>query len=173
MLRLPTALLLLLPAIAMAETCPEITDATARLACYDRMSTCLDQEDPAARLACIDSWVLPPQRSSDEANTAPTTTIELPAPVASKTGEEDIPEDFGMPKKTPPGVVISTIVDLDRDAAGRDYLTLENGQTWRETTNQTDRFRIGQQVTIKAAFFGSYSLYVGDSSHFVKVRRVE
>ena len=69
-------------------------------------------------------------------------------------------------------VTSSPLASVQYDAAGAFTVTLQNGQSWRQENVQSSdkvRFRIGAQVTVKPAAFGSYNLQASGNPHVYKV----
>jgi hypothetical protein len=72
-----------------------------------------------------------------------------------------------------PTIAASPLASVQYDSAGAFIVTLENGQVWHQENNQGDakvRFKIGTNVTVKPAAFGSYNLQTSDNSHVYKVK---
>jgi len=152
-------------------SCSDTADSSERLACYDRLAGCVTTHDPDARLACYDavqapSWAEPP--SAGEETAAPSEPVTPPAradeafPVPGKTRREDEPKHL-----------LASIVEVDEDPRGLRYLTLDNGQIWRELSRSRVRFQPGARVEIRSGILGSVNLRIAGSSGYVKVRRVE
>lgn len=168
MLRLVTILLALSPAITLANPCYNISQDTARLACYEQMSACLGIKGADARLACFDAKMQSTVSTPDSTVNAGQSISETPANPAA---QPDV-SNFGIAPKQP-SEESSTIVNVDtRKLDGVDFITLANHQVWRETMDQTNRFKVGQAVTIKPGVFGSYSLFCKDIGPLIKVHRV-
>jgi hypothetical protein len=72
-----------------------------------------------------------------------------------------------------PAVTSSPLASVQYDATGAFIVTLQNGQSWHQENMESSdkvRFKIGTQVTIKPAAFGSYNLQAIDSPHVYKVK---
>ena len=69
-------------------------------------------------------------------------------------------------------VAISGIASVRYDSQGAFILTLENGQTWRQTDIENGtkaRPKIGARATITPAAMGSYNLQMDNITHIFKV----
>jgi hypothetical protein len=69
-------------------------------------------------------------------------------------------------------VAISGIASVRYDSQGAFVLTLENGQTWRQTDIENGtkaRPKIGVRATITPAAMGSYNLQMDNITHIFKV----
>ena len=176
--RLLTLVFILVPATGVCAPCYKIKDDAQRLACYDRMTACLGERDDSARLSCLDTTLRnrPAQGETATGRAAPgTREATVASPVEQDRVMPQAPsneDQFGKPPKQPDHLT-STIVKISHGYNGVDYITLENKQVWRETIDQTNRFKVGQVVTIKPGIFGSFSLYCDDLQRLVKVHRVK
>lgn len=166
------------PAIAAAVPCEKISDKAERLACYEKLAGCLNIKDSNARLACLDEKAQDDKSSAGAgsaaapATSAPPTLHETAISEQPAAKKKDADADFGLPKRDT-GQMTSTIVKIQRRSDGVDFITLANHQVWRETLDQTERFKVGQQVTIKPAIFGSYTLTSDSLQRLIKVHRVK
>ncbi len=168
----PLALLLLAALSAAGESCRagdtlskllacrDLTDASARLACFDRESAALASAPaaPAAPVATLGSS----GAASAVAPAAVTPARAVPPP--------DPKQQFGLPERevakqevaagarAPDADKIEArIVALAMTGDGRAVLTLDNNQVWRQLSADTDLFvKPGDSVTISRAFLGSY-----------------
>lgn len=165
MSRYALVLLALAPALQAADLgsaiaqCRSLTDAAARLACYDALPGAAVPAQPA-----------PP---------APLAPASAPAaPVATVSAEQS----FGAEAlKKPPAArepaveaIQSRLLGRIDDAERRQRYRLENGQVWE---NVDDRSRyIGLEnpaVTIKRGLMGSYWLRFADRNVQIRVKRVQ
>ena len=148
--------------------CDEIRGDDARVACYDKLAECRTVTDAAARLQCYDNQPAPHQ---DVMVAAPE-----PRPIAKPPVPPVDVDNFGKrePIKQDDEVegITASILEVE-SRSGIDYIRLDNGQVWRETTDQTTLLKVGQEVTIRKAVFGSYSLTSKPSPRLVKVKRVK
>jgi hypothetical protein len=72
-----------------------------------------------------------------------------------------------------PTVASSPLASVQYDATGAFIVTLQNGQSWHQENMESSdkvRFKIGAQVTVKPAAFGSYNLQASDNPHVYKVK---
>jgi len=171
-------LLSLVSASAGAASCRDVQDDGARLACYDSVERCADVKGQTARLSCFDHgfdhWMATAQ--DEPAQDQP---VRAAQPKARLTRAEKDDRAFPLkklkPKKKPRETprIDAHIVTVETDPYRIDYLTLDNGQVWREIQDSRVVFKAGQAVNIQAGIFGSHNLRVEGIHRLVKVRRVQ
>ena len=174
-----------------ARSCVEISEAEDRLACFDIAGACTGIHSATARLECFDSaYFSAPSLTavSEEIQEIVEVAVDAepsPAPlvvlkVDRKISAGDpalvptrIPENFGRKKssKDPVEYIEGTIVEVKRNSRGIDYIRLDNGQIWRENTDNRVRFEIGQRVRIEKGVLNSFNLRVRGVKKLIKVRR--
>ena len=147
--------------LAGVLACRAITEATARLACFDRESAGLEAKVAAA---AVPAPVAAPR--------------PLPPPLDPK-------KEFGLPEKAvatqevaagtraaDTSAIDAHVLGFAQGADGRGVFTLDNGQVWRQL-NSTGEMLIhnGDPVTISRAALGSYWLQV-KSGRGCKVSRL-
>jgi hypothetical protein len=180
--------------------CRNVSDPTARLACFDRESAALAplpaaaQGTPAAAPAPAAVPAPAPQvaqapapaAAGTPAPAAPVSAAPAPAAVPPRVASAaNAPENFGLA----PGVVTAKEVaagsrppDLDKINAhitalalsnsGRATFTLDNGQVWRQLSSEGDLLaKPGDEVTISKGLLRSYWLQAS-SGRGCKVTRV-
>lgn len=76
-------------------------------------------------------------------------------------------------KKSKPSVIFATIVNVELNHRRIAYLTLDNGQVWREIARSGFMYRVGSDVTITKGILGSTNLSVDGMSKYVKAKRVK
>lgn len=167
--------------------CRDLTDATARLACFDRESAALAAAAAAtaAPLAAAPP-VTPPATPVAPARAlaaALPATRATPSPAAAPAA--DPKEDFGLPEHVvaakevaagtrPPEVanIDAHIAGLSLGPSGRATFTLDNGQIWRQLVSEGDLLaKPGDVVTISRGMLRSYWLQL-KSGRGCKVTRV-
>ncbi|MEZ5561040.1 MAG: hypothetical protein R3E86_21165 [Pseudomonadales bacterium] len=176
MKRFAFTLLACLPAAAFADSCTDINEPAARLACYDRLTRCVAVADGSARLACFDAGYrtepsrIPPQ---PELTTAPEPERAEPAVTPQKKQHDDeafplpaAPRDDDAPR------IVARIMSVQADGRGRTYLTLDNDQVWREVEPARWQYSAGDAVEITRGLLGSTNLKAEGMSKYVKVKRV-
>jgi hypothetical protein len=136
--------------------CRELTDAEARLACFDRETAALARV-PAAPVAAAP--LTTPATPTPAAPAAPPLTPEQkfglsPSAIVAK---EDAAATQAPPKEAK---LQARIIALALAGDGRTLFTLDNSQVWRQLeANGTDVMaRLGDGVTISRGMLGSYWL---------------
>jgi hypothetical protein len=136
--------------------CRTVTDATARLACYDRAA-----ESPAVG----PGGSAPPLPTS-------------PAPAADSTELFGLPPDevrrraevqLGLPT---PNLIAARITVLSRLATGKVEVELDNGQRWQQIDTTTSALKPGDAVQIRRGALGSYLLQPASGGSAIRVRRL-
>jgi hypothetical protein len=95
------------------------------------------------------------------------TTEQVPSPAAFGG------EKLGPEKENRPARIAAVISDVKRLSRGNHQLTLENGQVWRELEYDVKvRYEPGDEVIIKRALFGSYTLTSTATGQSNKVQRI-
>jgi hypothetical protein len=146
--------------VAALRACRSLTDAAARLACFDRETATLDT-----------------QTSSTAPAPAPVRTAAPPDPKQQFGLSEQAVEKqeiaAGM-RASDPRKIEAHISQLSHSANGRAIFTLDNGQIWRQLVADAADLRVkdGDSVTISRAALGSYWL-APQSGPGCKVTRVQ
>jgi hypothetical protein len=131
-----------------ADDCVAIADREARLACYDAVHGHADEVAPAVPA--------PPAQ---------------PAPPAD-FGAEQLPQRPSEPDAEEELLV--AIVEMGRQATGRHWFRLENGQLWSQVSPERTTLKAGDSVRISRGLLGTYHLREADGgSRSTAVRRLE
>jgi hypothetical protein len=150
--------------LAGVLACRALTDAAARLACFDRETAALASESAAA-LTAAPATAAPVSAAPATAAT-PAATPAHPAPVL------DAQQSFGLSGSAiaaneeatgarPPKVskIESRIVALALTGNGRTLFTLDNMQVWRQLESDGDMLaKLGDTAAISRGLLGSYWL---------------
>ena len=150
---------------ARAEPCPEVVEMEGKSACFDAGLRCRSIESDSARLACFDDVYDGESVDPTVADTDSTVPVELAAS----------PRDFAdrRTERVRSNRIEATITGIATNAHGIDFLSLDNGHTWRENEDSRVRFSAGRKVTIEEGMFGSFNLTMEGAPRSVKVKRVE
>lgn len=168
-------------AIALATALPSSAAETAAPAAP--FIACSDITDAAARLECFDRGAAAAREPR-----APATPVNPPAqpatpPVADKAADASAGAQFGdeqLKKNDQPkdaeAPALQAHITATRKASGGLYLIiLDNGQTWRHESGSMDPYlKVGEAVTIRKGIMGSYRLTLdsGQAKNWVRVSRV-
>jgi hypothetical protein len=146
----------------------------------------------SGRLECFDNAVSGSRSSDvrvDDQDIAQDEPVEPESPVA-QPAQVQVADDDKVPdaarSSAPTEVVVqektsapaeeiieAVIVEVRTNVRDIDYLSLDNGQIWRETEDSLVRFRVGRKVTIKEGIFGSRNLTMEGIDRNAKVKRVK
>jgi hypothetical protein len=169
--------------LAPLLACRDLTDASARLACFDRESAALAAV-PAA--AAVPPKAAPPAAAPPAAAAAASlATAPAAAHPAGAAPPADAKEDFGLPepvvaaKEVAAGTRAPEVSNIDAHLAavstgpnGRATFTLDNGQVWRQLLSEGDLLaKPGDPVAISRGMLRSYWLRL-KSGRGCKVTRV-
>jgi len=138
--------------------CRTLTEADARLACFDRETAHLDEKTPS-------TGALAPVP---------------PPPALNPTQQFGLPERAVAKQEVAAGVrsadaerVQAHIVNVGQTVNGRAILTLDNDQVWRQLAADIDLMaKPGDAVTISRGVFGSYwlQMQLGRGTKVTRVR---
>jgi hypothetical protein len=167
-----SALCLASDAPAGLLACRNISDAAARLACFDREAAALA---PAPTASGAASPIAPP--SSAPAASAPVAATPLASTPAAPTAVRPAPaldpqQQFGLPERAVAAKEVAAgtraadatkveahLVEIAPAVDGRAVFTLDNGQVWRQLSTEGDLLaKQGDAVTISRGLLGSYWL---------------
>jgi hypothetical protein len=151
--------------LAGVLACRALTEAAARLACFDRETAALASESAAA-LTAAPATAAPVSAAPVSAAPATAATLAHPAPVL------DAQQSFGLSGSAiaaneeasgarPPKVskIESRIVALALTGNGRTLFTLDNMQVWRQLESDGDMLaKLGDTAAISRGLLGSYWL---------------
>lgn len=181
--------LLLAPRYGLAEeslaNCAAIKDATARLACFDRLvgagansgaASVVAPVKPATRTQATLPTPKPDVQSAAAATPAPVETVTEPAPIPGVSSYQDL---FGLENQAATKGIkkVSSRIINDFDGwDGKTVFRLENGQVWmQKDVNSSLSWRGSNHpmATIKRKSFNSYLLSVEGINKSVRVTRVK
>jgi hypothetical protein len=163
------------------RVCMKETDATHRLACFDRESAVLAGESaPVARQPDP-----APARQAAPAPTAPVASAAATAGAAAATAQsaEDkfgyrgnmARADLDKKKEVEQGAeeLTAKVTELSSLPNGGLVLTLDNGQIWQQkTADRAMHVKVGDQVTIKRGVLNSFLLTSDTNKGSMRVARV-
>lgn len=137
--------------VARVYACRAISDATERLACFDREVAALETAQTNNDVRIVDREQVRQARRG-------LFGLSLPSLGSIFGGDGDEDED-GQAQPEEEGITFieSRIASIGGSAAGRRLLVLENGQQWEQIEPQRGRAPIaGAAITIRRAILGSY-----------------
>jgi hypothetical protein len=187
--------------LAGVLACRALTEAAARLACFDRETAALASESvaltaapataaPATTAPATAAPATTAPATAAQATTAPATAAQATAATPAAAPAHPAPvldaqQSFGLSGSTiaaneeasgarPPKVskIESRVVALALTGNGRTLFTLDNAQVWRQLESEGDMLaKLGDTATISRGMLGSYWLQL-KSGRGCKVTRV-
>jgi hypothetical protein len=187
--------------LAGVLACRALTEAAARLACFDRETAALASESvaltaapataaPATTAPATAAPATTAPATAAQATTAPATAAQATAATPAAAPAHPAPvldaqQSFGLSGSTiaaneeasgarPPKVskIESRVVALALTGNGRTLFTLDNAQVWRQLESEGDMLaKLGDTATISRGLLGSYWLQL-KSGRGCKVTRV-
>lgn len=152
--------------------CADITDAQARLVCYDSflLRPALDDETPV--LPASDG-AAGASVSSSTAAAAVVVPVEVEKTLNAAGSVEN--SDSAKIKERATEEIYSTITSLRKRGDGKWIISLSNDQTWIQTVGtRFSNFQRGQDIKIYPSLFGgTYRLKAVDVAGFIQVARLE
>lgn len=150
---------------ALLAQCAAVSDAAARLACYDAL---------ARRPATAPS--APPAVPAGPATPTPPAVAVAPAPPVAAPAPA--PGDFGLPKHRTPeerAGIIAHVVGPLREWEPGTLFRLDNGQVWKAASEEKGYYPgipDNAEVTIQESFFGGYRMEIKAIGRKIKVKRI-
>lgn len=138
--------------------------AESPVASMDRVLACADITNAVARLECFDRSVA--------AARAPATSA---APVVAPSTVEVLPKEQEKPQARAEDTVQAHITGARKASGGLYLIMLDNGQTWRHEQGSMEPYlKVGEAVTIRRGTLGSYRLTLdsGNAKNWVRVTRI-
>ncbi|MFN4288826.1 MAG: hypothetical protein ACK4E3_10070 [Brevundimonas sp.] len=135
--------------------CRDVSEAAARLECYDRVSASIDAAERSGDIVVVDRAQVSAARRQLFGFEVPNFTL-LDRGSASERIE----------------AVTATLTRASQGGDGRWVFVLDDGSTWRQADSDPVRLsaRSGLEVRVRRASLGSYLLTAG-SSRAIRVRR--
>ncbi len=161
--------------------CKQQNDNFARLNCYDQIGAQVSAQvvtpvaNPQAKPVESISKPIAPQIESNLRTSSAQVTV-APVQVISQPTAEAIVDDFGRTKSRPSDdlqQITGKVKALSTNNQRKLIITLENGQAWRQTDSDSLSIKVGNNVNIEKAAFGSFLLNVEGSNRKIRVKRVE
>jgi hypothetical protein len=152
------------------EACAAERDDRQRLACYDAEVARLSGSAPAAGAGQSDDSAeassAKPRQEGRQSGAAAGDFGMTPALARSMKGKvEEGSEE--------PDSLAAVVTRIDEKPYGERILYLDNGQVWEETSrNDNLPLAVGDDITVKAAAFGSYKLIGPGGKRFSRARRI-
>jgi hypothetical protein len=131
--------------IAAAQSCATVERDSERLACYDSLFRHSAVQSSSAQE--------PPDPSEHTPVANPQTADQAESDIAA-FGIDEMPEKEEKDLKE----ISARVLKIGKTSSGRQTYHLDNEQVWVKTTERPFTIREGDQITITAGRFGSFSL---------------
>ncbi len=149
-------------AIQQLYDCRAITDAAARLACFDRTVAAVETAEGARDIRIVDRAQVRAARRG---------LFGLSLSGLNIFGSNDTAAPGAAPEADAVEEIEATLSEVTRDGLGKLVLILDNGQRWSQTDGAIGRSpRAGQAVRIRRGALGSFIANVADRPG-IRVRR--
>ena len=146
------------------QQCRAITDAAARLLCYDQLV------DAAAAQTSI-AAVEPTVPVSPAVTTSEATSVAVSVPVQNR--DEAL---FGTSGETIESAIADLTVQVKavaQDSRQKLLLTMSNGQRWLQLDQAFLKVSAGDSCVISSGVFGSFTLKCQQGRKAIKVKRLQ
>lgn len=161
--------------------CAQNSDSLQRLVCYDNIASkaqhkaANNQNHHVNKPPVAVNSAIPKQRKE----TVLLEQIETKLPIEVDTNKPkpivEAAESFGQEnKKTPEDLVNQIqgeILKVTKGAYGKQIITLDNGQVWRQTDNVRLKLAAGESVTIERGAFGSFFISKENANRRIRAKR--
>lgn len=154
--------------LAGIYACAEVAADDERLACFDRATAELrsDEEEGAVAVVTSEQLETAAEESFGRPGGADLAAVAPKVAAASEARAKSIAEA--------PDELKMTVVKIEEQRDGKIWLTMENGQVWRQTTGGRARYRGNGpwQAEVWEGAIGGYRLKLDDGRP-IRVTRVE
>ena len=149
--------------------CKNIESDDARLKCYDEGSERVIAKNPESLSSVADQEMPAPLTNPSMISTTPAATPEqkfgqsadeMTAIIAELSGDEEVNE------------TIAIVTSARQDGYGRIIMSLDNQQRWRQIRKERFEVKVGDEIIIRKAVLGSFSMQRRSGGRKTKVRRV-
>jgi hypothetical protein len=136
--------------------------------CYDTdIQKCTDIVAPDERLRCYDAIFQEKKLTKD--------STSLSRNQEAKTIDQQKENEYGLEKSTEDFSITAKIINVNKQANFKIYITLDNKQVWRSVKDFYDRapVRKGETVSISEGFMSGYVMKVEGKKNSLRVRRIK
>lgn len=154
------------------KDCGRQQNSLKRLVCYDKVVQSLD------RYTGLDELMHVPAPLPAQGSTRPSTAGApyKPQPRVESAAPSSPSSDFGMenrPKNNAIDKLYASIVGIKKSARKRYVLTLDNGQVWNQTDNETLMLKEGQMIYVERGALGAFYLSKDSVNRRIRVKRAK
>jgi len=128
---------------------------------------CIEIDAPDKRLRCYDAIFQEKKLTID--------STSLSKNQEAKTIDQQRENEYGLEKSTEDFSVTAKIINVNKQANFKIYITLDNKQVWRSVKDFYDRapVRKGETVSISEGFMSGYVMKVQGKKISLRVRRIK
>ncbi|MEZ9819509.1 hypothetical protein AB4238_02625 [Shewanella sp. 10N.286.45.A1] len=145
------------------STCAAVQDKLERLICYDNLASSLPTRSPNSPIPTTETVAVASSSAAVLTSTAST--------------QKNAVEEFGNLEKSKQEQAIDTIhltvSKIKKDAYGALKIEFTNGQVWKQTDSRRFKLKPEQEVFIKKAALGSFTLGMEDRNTTIRVKRLK
>lgn len=163
--------------------CASLTDASARLSCYDQLAPLFEAGQTQGNQAA--AAPPPPTREQKESWFGLDSLFgggeEKPQTTPEEFGEERVKKsevEIAKAKEQEVNKITARLTDYMINPYGRFTVFLDNGQIWTQLKGDTDQAHFPKDprkvtVTVERGVFGSYSMTISGNPKLFKVKRLK
>ena len=149
--------------------CKDIESDDARVKCYDEVAERVNVKNPEPLSSEADQEMPTPLTNPSKSSTTPAATPEqkfgesvheMTAIIGELSGEEEVNE------------IIAIVTSARQDGYGRFVMSLDNQQRWRQIRKERFEVKVGDEIIIRKAALGSFSMQRRSGGRKTKVRRM-
>lgn len=157
------------------KDCGRQQNSLKRLVCYDKVVESLDRYTGLEDLVHVPA-PLPPAAAGAAAGNAATQqgAPYKPQPRAASSAPATSGGDFGMENRRSDDAVdkiYANIQSIKKNARKRWVVTLDNGQVWYQTGNDSLSLKQGQTVYVERGALGAFYMSRDDVNRRIRVKR--
>ncbi|MCL1094196.1 hypothetical protein [Shewanella kaireitica] len=169
------------PQLLLITTASILLSTFAHASVESQLSKCATVQDKLDRLICYDNIAnsLPAQSSNNPAPTTETVAVASSTAIVTTTAntQKSAVEEFGNLEKSKEEQTVDTIYltvsKIKKDAYGALKIEFKNGQVWKQTDSRRFKLKPEQQIFIKKAALGSFTLGMEDRNTTIRVKRLK
>ncbi|ACJ27275.1 Conserved hypothetical protein [Shewanella piezotolerans WP3] len=169
------------PQLLLITTASILLSTFAHASIESQLSKCATVQDKLDRLICYDNLAnsLAAQNTNGQTPAAETVVVASSTAVVTTTAntQKSAVEEFGNLKKNTEEETVDTIYltvsKIKKDPYGALKIEFKNGQVWKQADTRHFKLKPEQEIFIKKAALGSFTLGVEDRNTTIRVKRLK